>query len=285
MSNAAKKKNITGLIGYPLGHTLSPVMHNAVYKKYKMNWEYNVYETAPRNVGRMIERMKKEKFRALNVTVPYKQKCMQYLDRIDKAAKTIGAVNTIVPVKGKLTGYNTDYLGFAETLKKKKIRIKNKNVVMLGAGGAAHAVAYALNLLQPKKMYILNIDIPMTRRLVKKLKLKNVEIWMLRKTKPIDEIMENADFIVNCTSAGMDGKKNIYKLDKIKKGITVYDIIYNPAVTPFLKQAKKKGAKIINGLDMLIYQGMEGFKIWTGRKSDYNLVKRKVNEFFRNKRN
>ncbi|MFP4466305.1 MAG: shikimate dehydrogenase [Candidatus Goldiibacteriota bacterium] len=276
------EKTITGIIGYPLGHTLSPAMHNAVYKKYKMNWEYRVFETPPNDVGKIIKKMKKEGFAALNVTVPYKQTVMKYLDRIDHAAKVIGAVNTVIPVKGKLTGFNTDYLGFDRTLKKNRIIIKNKKVVMLGAGGAAHAIAYALKLRGPSEFHILNIDIPMTRGLVKKLKIKEAKIWMLKKNPVLDEIIASADFIVNCTSVGMDNRSNPYKIDALKrKNIPVYDIIYNPAKTPFLKQAEKKGAKIINGLDMLIYQGMEGFKLWTGRISDYALIKKTVERSFK----
>ena len=278
------EKTVTGIIGYPLGHTLSPAMHNAVYEKYKMNWEYRVFETPPKDVWKIIKKMKKEKFAALNVTVPHKQAVMKYLDRIDRAAKTIGAVNTVIPVKGRLTGFNTDYLGFERTLKKNRISIKNKKVVMLGAGGAAHAIAYAIKLRTPSEFHIFNIDIPMTRGLVKKLKIKDTKIWMLKKNPVLDEIMVSADFIVNCTSVGMDNRSNPYKIDRLKKkGIPVYDIIYNPAKTPFLKQAEKKGAKIINGLDMLIYQGMEGFKLWTGKAGDYALVKKTAEKFLKKK--
>ncbi len=267
------EKNIVGLIGYPLSHTLSPVMHNAVFQKYKMNWEYKVFELKKDELKDFIRKMKKENIAGVNVTVPYKQEVVKYLDKIDKGAEKIGAVNTIVNNKGKLTGYNTDYLGFEKTLKKNKIYIKGRDVLLFGAGGAAHAIVYVLNKQKPRIIDIVNIDIPMAENLVKKLNVKNVRIWYLKESEVIDTLVENADFIINATSVGLDKKSMAYKIKKInRKGIPVYDLIYNPKVTPFLKQAKKKGAKIINGLDMLIYQGMEAFKLWTKKESNYKTV-------------
>jgi shikimate dehydrogenase len=271
-------KVITGIIGYPLSHTLSPVMHNAVFKKYNMGWKYRVFETKPRDLKKVIVRVRGEKIRGLNVTIPYKHAVMPFLDRIDKAAAAIGAVNTVVNKNGKLTGYNTDYLGFGETLKKNKINLRNKKVVMLGAGGAAHALAYMINLQKPAKFYILNIDVPMTERLIRKLRLKKVMFSDIKKTKIKDKIMAEADFIINATSVGQHDKNVPYKIGKLKKGAVVYDIIYNPAKTEFLKFARKKGARIMNGLDMLIYQGMHSFKLWTGRKSDYGVIKKALNK-------
>lgn len=275
-----KKKIITGIIGYPLSHTLSPLMHNTVFKKYNMNWEYKVFEIKPEDLPVFIKNLKKENIKGLNVTIPHKQTIMLLLDKIERAAKTIGAVNTILNKKGKLIGYNTDYIGFLKSLEKNKINLKEKNVVMFGAGGAAHAVAYSINILKPANFYIYNIDIPMIEGLIKKLKLKKVIYGDLTKTKEKDEILSNADFIINTTSVGMHDKNIIYKLPDFKKTVVVYDLIYNPAKTEFLKLAEKKGAKIINGIDMLIYQGMEAFKLWTGKKSDYNLIKNKLSKYF-----
>lgn len=273
------QKQIVGLIGYPLSHSLSPVMHNSVFKKYGMDWEYKIFELKKEELKNFIKKMKKEKIKGVNVTVPYKQEIMKYLDSIDKAAKSVGAVNTIVNKNGKLVGYNTDYIGFENTLKKYKINVKGKNVVLFGAGGAAHAVCFALKKHKPKIIDIVNIDIPMAENLVKNLKLKDYRIWYLKKSEVIDALVKKADFIINATSVGLDKKSNPYKIDKLKKkGIPVYDLIYNPAVTPFLKQAKIKGARIINGLDMLIYQGMEAFKLWTGRESDYDTIIKALKE-------
>jgi shikimate dehydrogenase len=189
-------------------------------------------------------------------------------------------VNTVVNRKGKLTGYNTDFLGFGETLKKNRVNLKGKTVVMLGAGGAAHALAYTINLREPAKFYILNIDLPMTERLIRRLKLKNVMFGDITKTKAKDAIFASADLIINATSVGQHDNDAPYRIGRLKRGAIVYDIIYNPRRTAFLKLASKRGARIINGLDMLIYQGMHSFKLWTGRESDYKVIIKALHKFF-----
>ena len=272
-------KNITGIIGFPLSHTMSPAMHNNSFKKFKMDWEYRVFEMETDKVGGFIESMKAEGIKGINVTIPHKHHVMQFLDSIDRAAAIIGAVNTVVNKKGKLKGYNTDYLGFLQSLKKSRVYLKGKKIVMFGAGGAAHAVAYALNTFQPKEFRIYNIDLPMTQRLIKQLKLKNVITGDIAKTDEKNSAIASADFIINCTSVGMHGNEAPYNIEKLKKGVVVFDLIYNPAKTPFLKNAEKKGAKIINGLDMLIFQGIEAFKLWTGKKPPYVMVKKAVEKY------
>jgi len=277
------KKQITGIIGYPLSHTFSPYMHNAGFRKFRLDWEYKVFETKSEDVKKIIYQIKEQGIKGINVTIPHKQAVMPYLDKIDKAAETIGAVNTVVNKKGILTGYNTDYLGFIASLKKHKVGLKNKNVVMLGAGGAAHAIGYAINLSKPKNFFIYNIDIPMIQRLMRKLKLKKIKAGDIDKSAEKDRIISNADFIVNATSVGMHGNEVPYVLPELKKGCVVYDLIYNPPLTGFLKQAQQKGVKVINGLDMLIYQGIEAFYLWTGKRPEYSLYKKAVSGYLKNK--
>ncbi len=273
-----RMKKITGIIGYPLSHTLSPVMHNAVYKKYGMDWEYRVFETKPEDIGDFFRRMRSEKIRGINVTIPHKHAVIPFLDSVDRAAKAIGAVNTVVNRDGRLCGYNTDWLGFTESLKKARLSAGDKRVVLLGAGGAAHAVAYSLKLMRPKSMHILNIDIPMTERLIGKIGLKSAFYSDIKPSAEKDRIIASADMVINTTSVGQHDENVPYKLKKLKKGAVVYDIIYNPARTAFLKLAAKKGARVINGLDMLIFQGMHSFRIWTGKKSDYSAVRAALKE-------
>jgi shikimate dehydrogenase len=275
-------KHITGIIGYPLSHTLSPVMHNNSFKKFKMDWEYKVFETKPEEVREFVHTSIGKDFRGYNVTIPHKHAVMMYLDSIDKAAKTIGAVNTVVNTGGRLKGFNTDYIGFIESLNKRKISLKGKKVVMLGAGGAAHAVGFAINSLRPRKFYIYNIDVPMTERLIKQLKLKKAVTGDISVSPEKDAVISAADFIVNCTSVGMHDKNVPYRLPKLKKGAVVYDIIYNPPKTEFLRSAEKHGARIVNGLDMLIYQGIEAFYLWTKKRPSYYLVKKAVDEYWKN---
>jgi shikimate dehydrogenase len=272
-------KNITGIIGFPLSHTMSPAMHNSSFGHFKMDWEYDVFEMEADKVGGFIARMRRENIKGINVTIPHKHHVMKYLDKIDRAASVIGAVNTVVNKNGRLTGYNTDYLGFLQSLKKNRVSLKGKKVVMLGAGGAAHAIGYALNNFRPEEFRIYNIDLPMIDRLVRQLKLKNVITGGIGKDAEKDSAIASADFVINCTSVGMHGNEAPYKIDKLKKGAVVFDLIYNPAKTPFLKNAEKKGAKTINGLDMLIYQGIEAFELWTGKRPSYALVKKAVDKY------
>jgi shikimate dehydrogenase len=272
-------KNITGIIGFPLSHTMSPAMHNSSFAHFKMDWEYDVFEMEADKVGGFIARMRREGIKGINVTIPHKHHVMKYLDKTDRAAAVIGAVNTVVNKKGKLTGYNTDYLGFLQSLKKNRVGLKGKKVVMFGAGGAAHAIGYALNTFKPKEFRIYNIDLPMIDRLVKQLKLKNVITGGIGKNEEKDSAIASADFVINCTSVGMHGDEVPYKIDKFKKGAVVFDLIYNPVKTLFLKKAEKKGAKIINGLDMLIFQGIEAFELWTGKRPSYALVKKAVDKY------
>jgi shikimate dehydrogenase len=275
----AMAKNITGIIGFPLSHTMSPAMHNNSFKKFSMDWEYDVFEMEADKVGAFMDRMRDEGIRGINVTIPHKHLVMQFLDKIDKAAAIIGAVNTVVNRNGKLTGYNTDYLGFLSSLKKNRVGLKGKKLVMFGAGGAAHAIAYALNTFGPKEFRIYNIDLPMTQRLIKQLRLKNVITGDITKSADKDAAIAAADFVINCTSVGMHGDETPYRIDALKKGAVVFDLIYNPAKTFFLGNAEKKGAKIINGLDMLIFQGIEAFELWTKKRPSYVLVKKAVDKY------
>ncbi len=276
-------KNITGIIGYPLSHTLSPAMHNNSYKHFKMDWEYDVFEMKAEAIADFMKKVRADGIKGLNVTIPHKHVVMKYLDRVDKAAKVIGAVNTVVNKDGILTGYNTDYIGFIKSLEKHKVDLTGKKVVMIGAGGAAHAIGYALNTFNPKSFHIYNIDIPMMIGLVKQLKLKGIKAADIKPSEEKDAVIASADFIINCTSVGMHGDAVPYDIKKFKKSAVVFDLIYNPAKTPFLKNAEKKGAKVINGLDMLIYQGIEAFYLWTGKTPTYDLVKKAVNAYWRKK--
>jgi shikimate dehydrogenase len=249
-----------------------------------MDWEYRAFQMKAEEVRDFMWKLRKTGIKGINVTIPHKQYIMQYMDKLDKAAEIIGAVNTVVNNDGEITGYNTDYMGFKESLKKNKVNLKNKKVVMIGAGGAAHAIAYALKSFELKGLYIYNIDLPMIDSLVKQLKLKNIIKGDITKTPEKDAVMASADFIINCTSVGMHGRDVPYNIDKFKKGAAAYDLIYNPAKTPFLKNAGEKGAKIINGLDMLIYQGIESFFLWTGKRPAYDMVKKAVEAFLRKNR-
>jgi len=213
--------------------------------------------------------------RGVNITFPYKEKVIEFLDEVEESARRIGAVNTIVNNKGILTGYNTDVIGFKKSLQDNgKFVIKEKKAVILGAGGAARAVVYALLEEGIEEIGIFN------RTLEKAEKIKqdfspffpgsSIKIFSFGQDNIKDKIKE-ANLLVNATSLGMPSKIDNTPLSDEKlfhPDLLVYDLIYHPAKTLFLRQAEKAGAKIINGLPMLVYQGIESFYLWTGLKPE-----------------
>ncbi len=255
------KTKLVALIGNPVEHSLSPIMHNAVFKKFGMNYVYLAFKVDKEKLKDVVNCFKALEIN-FNVTIPHKIEIMKYLDDISKEAKLIQAVNVVKIDNGKAIGYNTDGIG---ALKALKIDVKDKNVLILGAGGAARAIAFQL-ALNRANVYISN------RTFEKALKLSD-EIRKKTGTKsfaiPLDrkilrEKIKEMDIVIQATSVGMYPNTNetlLYRED-FRKDLIVMDIVYNPLETRFLKEAKKAGAKTIDGLGMLIYQGIESLKIW-----------------------
>jgi len=259
------KKNITsdtkllGIFGNPVGHSLSPVMHNDWFAKYKLNCLYLAFDVLPKNLKAAVESIRTLNILGVNVTVPHKVEVMKYLDNIDSAAKSIGSVNTIVNKNNKLYGFNTDWQGFITDLKFKKIDLKNRNVLVVGAGGAAKAIIYALTKLKVKKIYLTSRTFEKAKLVAKK--YKNISVV------DINEISENflkdIDCLINCSTCGMKKEDKLpFIIKGFNKKITFYDIIYNKE-TPFKKFAEKNKIKYFSGEGMLIYQGAVSFEKWT----------------------
>ena len=235
------KKNVTadtkllGIFGNPVSHSLSPVMHNNWFEKYKLNYLYCAFDILPENLKSAVEAVKTLNILGINVTVPHKVEVMKYLDNIDIAAKTIGSVNTIVNKKGKLYGYNTDWQGFITDLKYKNIALKNKTILVIGAGGAAKAILYSLNKLKVKQIYL-------TSRTIDKAKLtaekyKNISVLDIHKISA--NFLKNINCLINCSTCGMGKKDKLpFAIKDFNKDIIFYDIIYNKE-TPFKKFAAK----------------------------------------------
>jgi len=244
------KTKIIGIIGRSIENSLSPLIHNQIILKYSVNFYYLPFQTTETNLGKAIQGIKALNIRGVNITFPYKEKVIKFLDEVEESARRIGAVNTIVNNKGILTGYNTDVIGFKKSLQEDgKFAIKGEKAVILGAGGVARAVVYALSPFFPGS---------------------NINIFPLEEERLKDKI-EEAHLLVNATSLGMPPKIDNTPLPDEKlfhPNLLVYDLIYYPAKTLFLRQAEKAGAKIINGLPMLVYQGIESFYLWTGLKPE-----------------
>ena len=269
------KTKIIGLIGENIENSFSPFIHNQIIIKYSLDFCYLPFQVKEVDLNKAIQGIKALNIKGVNVTFPYKEKVIEFLDEVKESARRIGAVNTIVNNKGNLTGYNTDLIGFKKSLQdNKKFVIKEKNAVILGAGGAARGVIYTLLEEGIEEISIFN------RTLEKAEKIKqdfspffpqsSINIFSFEQDNIKDKIKE-ANLLVNATSIGMASQIDNTPLPDEKlfhPNLLVYDLIYHPAKTLFLRQAERAGAKIINGLPMLVYQGIESFYLWTGLKPE-----------------
>jgi shikimate dehydrogenase len=266
-----------GVIGDPIAHSMSPLMHNSAFHDNGINAEYVKFHVKKEQLPEAILGMKALGIKGVNVTVPHKEHVMPLLDGIDPLAEAIGAVNTIVSENGKLIGYNTDGLGFVEGLKKVAgDQLENKSMLMIGAGGAAKAIYYTLASSGVKKIDVTN------RTSGRAEKMMNTCPFPLDSAFLTLDAAENAlhhyDVIIQTTSIGMFPhiEDSPIKINELKQGTIVSDIIYNPLETALLKQAKQKGALTQNGLDMFVYQGALSFKKWTGIFPSYSIMKNTV---------
>jgi len=281
-------KNILGIIGYPIGHTLSPLIHNTAIKHIGLDYIYLPFEVKKENIALAIGGLKGLGIKGINVTIPHKESVIPYLETLDDNAKFIGAVNTIKLEDDKIKGYNTDGLGFLKSLKiDAKEDVKGKNIIILGAGGSARAIAIQMALEKANSVIIANRTVGRGKKLAEYTKLKVHDPssgWVPRKPKVkaialndslLVEYFREADIIINTTSIGMKDNDNpLFPYNYITNKHLVCDIVYKPIETNLLKEALLRGARILNGLGMLIYQGSLSFKIWTGHEMPVEIVRK-----------
>lgn len=267
-----------GIFGYPIGHSISPAMHNAAFKHHGIGAVYEAWETAPEDLGVGVAALRSEDYLGANVTVPHKQAVMEHLDEIDELAARIGAVNTIVNQSGRLTGFNTDALGFISSLRGEAgVNVSGLKVVLIGAGGAARAAAYALADARAGELTIGNRTVERAESLAKELRETGVETVSFGiSDHDFLSACNRADLIVNSTSVGMlhgpaEGESPILA-DVIPPGCIVYDMVYNPSRTPLLADAERAGAKVVGGLPMLVYQGAAAWTRWTGQDAPVEMM-------------
>jgi len=258
-----------GIIGDPVAHSLSPAMHNAAFRELGLDFVYVPFRVKSDELAAAIGGMRSLNIRGLNVTVPHKVSVIPLLDGLDGLAERIGAVNTIVNDDGVLKGYNTDAAGFRQTLISNGVRPEGKRVVVLGAGGAARAVAFTL-AEQGAELVILNrrqeLDwaVELARRLSPVAGKKVPALEMNQEN--LARALEEADLLVNATSVGMspDTGGTPVAAHLLKPGLTVFDIVYNPVRTRLLAEAERAGAGTVSGVDMLLWQGALALELWTG---------------------
>jgi shikimate dehydrogenase len=263
---------LVGLIGYPVEHSLSPAMHNSAFAALNLNWCYVPSPVPPERLGEAIVGLRALGFVGANVTVPHKQAVMCFLDEVTPETQAIGAVNTIVVREGRSIGYNTDWQGFLTALSEGGFDPQGKRAVVLGAGGAARAVVYAL-AHDGVQVTVLNRTPSRAQALIRNFSslFPSTFLFALPLTlQTLEEQTANAHLLVNTTSVGMwpeVGRSPWPEALSFPSHLTVFDLVYNPGETRFLWQARAAGAKSIGGLGMLVHQGAAAFELWTGEKA------------------
>lgn len=271
------------IIGYPLKHSISPRFQQAALDFYKLDVRYEAWERAPSQLAEAVDHLRLPDCLGANVTIPHKEAMLSLVDETDEKARRIGAINTVVKDPVKLTGYNTDAPGFLQALGAEKFDIRGKRALLLGAGGVARAVVYALVdggaaslvLLNrtPERAHALASAVREDASLSGQTVAVSVSPWEERLQ---GNLLNTCQLIVNCTSIGMkhspDEGRSPLDGALIPKGALVFDLVYNPVDTPLLVAAKRAGAKTLGGLAMLVYQGALSFELWTGKKAPLDVI-------------
>jgi len=279
------KTKVYGLIGHPVEHSFSPQLHAMLAKMMHVDMVYTTFNVKEKALEQGIEGIRALNIAGVNVTVPYKMAVMPYLDQIDDVAKQIGAVNTIVSKENQLIGYNTDYLGLQMALDQAGILIKNQEIVIIGAGGAARAVAIMCGKIGVKQITVIN----RTKEKAEKLVMLIRKYFQVQtKVVPLEDIglLSNLGIVFQTTSVGMwpntEASPISKKIDYGKMQGAV-DLIFNPVETAFLKEARKAKVATMNGLGMLYYQGVIAFELWHGKKPEADILEKNFREFIQSR--
>jgi shikimate dehydrogenase len=273
------KTRLLGLFGNPVKHTASPAMHNAAFAALKLNNVYLPFEITPENLESAVSGLRALNFVGVNVTIPYKQDVMPFLDGVSNDARLIGAVNTIRLEGKRLIGYNTDGRGFLRFLQDDAgISIKGKKITLVGAGGAGRAVSVQSALEGAKQITIADSDAGRAKVLADHISSKLPKCpaqSVAMETKEFAEAIGGADIVVDATPLGMHvSDPTAFDPALLSKKTVVVDLVYNPAITKLVRGAKKKGCKAYNGLGMLFYQGAIAFELWTGRPAPTEVMRK-----------
>ncbi|MBF0387734.1 MAG: shikimate dehydrogenase [Candidatus Omnitrophica bacterium] len=276
-----------GLVGYPLGHSLSPVIHNTAFQALRVDAEYCLFPMKQEELGDFFSELKKPDSHifGLNVTVPHKEVVIPFLDSLDGFAQKAGAVNTVViDAKRRLKGFNTDGPGFLAHLLEEGFVPSGKRVAILGAGGAARAVVASLCLIseRPGSILIYDIDREKVVSLVRDLGTR-IDVSCVKVVNTIDELnIELADLLINATPVGLKvSDPCLVSEELLHSHLMVYDLVYNPGETKLLKLAKAKGARTVNGLKMLFYQAVLAFEHWAEMQLAEPLKKKMWDELYK----
>ena len=261
---------LAAVVANPIKHSISPFIHNRAFEATNTNGVYLAWEVEGTDLAETVANIRRYQMFGINLSMPYKEQVIPYLDQLSEEARLIGAVNTVVNREGTLIGYNTDGKGFFKSLP--SFKISGKRMVLLGAGGAAKAIlAQAiLDRVSQVSVFVRSASMGKTRSYLEKIQNATgfrVDLFALEDVQDLQDSITKADLLVNATSVGMDEvslpiPRNIVLSEKI----LVADVIYQPFETPFLKWARNQGNQSINGLGMLLYQAAEAFQLWTDKE-------------------
>jgi shikimate dehydrogenase len=270
---------LAAVIGWPVAHSVSPAMHNAAFRALGLNWRYLALPVDPRDLSAAVAGLRALRFAGFNVTIPHKVAMLPLMDELSEEAVAIGAVNTVVISDGRMAGHNTDAYGFLATLEASGFAPAGRRALVMGAGGAARAVVYALARAgmavslwnrTPERAASLVAD------LAPYLAGRSV-VALPRDTALLADALRKADLLVNATSVGMKGGPPGSPLPAglhLRPGMTVFDLIYSPPLTPLLRQAQAARARPVGGLGMLVRQGVRAFSLWTGIEPSVPVMER-----------
>ena len=250
------------IIGNPITHSLSPKIHNFWLKTNGIEGNYNKISPSRNEINTIIQKVKNNEIHGMNVTVPFKQTVIPFLETLSEISTKTNSVNTIFKKEGKIHGDNTDVYGFEKSILNNKINLEKKSAFIFGAGGVVPSIITALKNLKIQKIYISNRTIENANLIKDKFKFVEVIEWGK---------IEDCDLFINSTSVGLKKDDNLgLNFDNLKKGKIFYDVIYNPIKTNFLIEAEKKGHKIINGMNMFLYQAQKAFYLWHNLTPEVN---------------
>ncbi|HID18613.1 TPA: shikimate dehydrogenase [Candidatus Bathyarchaeota archaeon] len=271
------------LIGDPVEHSLSPMMHNLSFKKLGLNYVYVAFRVSRRVLGTVVAGLKAIGVKGFNVTTPLKRDVVGFLDRLSPKASRIGAVNTVLNDRGELIGFNTDGTGAVKALEDRGFKLEGARVLLLGAGNAGRAIAYAL-MDKPCRLTILNRTVEKAEVLAREVSGGLAEVyWAPLTPDNLARHVPRADILINATSMGMkplNGETPVPG-SLLRRDMVVFDIVYNPLETRLLREAKGAGVETLDGLEMLLHQGVEAFKIWFGLNPPVEDLKRAFEEIRR----
>ena len=261
---------LAAVVANPIKHSISPFIHNSAFEATNTNGVYLAWEVDEAELAETVANIRRYQMYGINLSMPYKEQVIPYLDRLSEEACLIGAVNTVVNREGTLIGYNTDGKGFFKSLP--SFKISKKRLVLLGAGGAAKAIlAQAiLDGVSQISVFVRSSSMEKTRPYLEKIQNATgfrVDLFALEDVQDLQDSITQADLLVNATSVGMDGSSQpIPTSIVLPEKLLVADVIYQPFETPFLKWARNQGNQSINGLGMLLYQAAEAFELWAGKE-------------------